>query len=173
MEISCLFCCKVFGLDVLERVERHQQVFVYWLCLQQFLLHLSSFFEISAILLENTLFDCFYFGFNVSQLFGVQCCVFCLFLSLNFLLLSKECLFLFLHSLKLCLAALDALLQLTLFCLLLSDNSHTEVQPGAIKFLLFDAVVVLETTLDEREQFLVVALHDIIDLLPKLAKLGL
>lgn len=94
----------------------------------------------------------------------------CLFLPLNFLLLSKQCLFLFLHSLKLGLAALDTLLQLTLFCLLLSDYSHTEIQSRAIKLLLFDAVVILETTLDERKQFLVVALHDIIDLLSKLAK---
>lgn len=34
VEISCLLCRKVLGLDVLERVKRHKQVLVYWLCLQ-------------------------------------------------------------------------------------------------------------------------------------------
>jgi hypothetical protein len=57
--------------------------------------------------------------------------------------------------------------------LVVLDDGYAEVESCAIEFLLLDPVVVLQFTLDESEQPLIIFLHDIIDLLLEFSEFSL
>ncbi len=96
-----------------------------------------------------------------------------LLLVLGLLLLRCQGLSLFGHLLQASLAALETLLELSLLGLLLSDHGHTEVETGAVKFLLLQTVIVLQPSFDEGEKLLVVSFHDIVYFLTQFSKLSL
>ena len=51
-----------------------------------------------------------------------------------------------------------------LVVLLLSYDEGAEVEPRAVEFLLFDAIIILKFPFDQSEQLLIIFLHDVINL---------
>lgn len=168
-----MFCCQIFGLNFFHGIQLYYQIFVMRLTFKQFLFHFFSFFIIGLILFKNTFLYGFYLGLNVSKSFGIKGCMLSLLSFLNLLLLKENCIFLFFQSLQFVFRTIQSVQQLFLLISLFLDGGHGQEQSGAIKLLLFNALIVLKFSFDQSEQFLIILFHDIIDLHFELTKLCL
>ena len=81
---------KVFGLDVFEGIEGKDEVFERGVLIEEFILELSSFFDVGVVVFEDGFFDGFDFGLKLSETLFVEGLFFLLFEGLEVLGLGSE-----------------------------------------------------------------------------------